>query len=125
MIVIDAKYHREWYHKNKTTVLPRKRKRQNKWVRFIRHIKDEIKLILGCVKCGYAAHPRALDFHHRDHSSKDFEVSTGAGQAISLDTLLNEISKCDVICANCHRILTHEERLIGNSDSGNLRPSEG
>jgi hypothetical protein len=106
-----AEYHRNWYQKNKEAVLPRKRARQTKWVKFIRRVKDEIKLFTGCKHCGYDEHPRALDFHHRERSGKDFEVSTGAGAAISLAKLLSEISKCDVLCANCHRIETHNERV--------------
>lgn len=120
-----AEYHRDWYQKNKESVSLRKGRRNKKWSVFLRHISDEIKLILGCTKCGYAQHPRALDFHHRDRNNKSFEVSTAVGQCFGLIKFLKEISKCDVLCANCHRIETHKERVfVRNSDSGSLRASE-
>lgn len=109
--MVDAKYHREWYHRNKGIVSIRKGKRAKKWSAFLRRISDEIKLLLGCSKCGYAEHPRALDFHHRERSTKEFEISSGVGTAMGLTKLLKEISKCGVLCANCHRIETHNERV--------------
>jgi hypothetical protein len=123
--MVDAKYHRDWYYRNKDKVLPRKKARVEKQNRFLRHVRDEIKLFLGCELCGYDKHPRALDFHHRERSEKIFEISTATGTGMSVKTLLSEISKCGVLCANCHRIQTHNERvLIGKSDNGSLRALE-
>ena len=45
---------------------------------------------------------RCLDFHHRDPSTKLFAPGTGTR---SMDKLLEEVGKCDVLCANCHRKL--------------------
>lgn len=58
----------------------------------------------SCVDCG-ETDPLVLEFDHRDPSSKTHEVarliSTGR-----LEVLRAEIDKCDVRCANCHRIRT-------------------
>jgi hypothetical protein len=54
-----------------------------------------------CVDCGYAACPEALQFHHRDPSTKDFGLGSFSG---SLNRLIEEAAKCDLLCANCHRI---------------------
>jgi hypothetical protein len=42
-----------------------------------------------------------LDLHHRDPTTKRFTI--GRGRSWSLQNLLTEIEKCDVLCANCHR----------------------
>jgi hypothetical protein len=61
-----------------------------------------IKTLAGCKDCGYRAHPAALDFHHLD--KKTFSLSRAASKGASLARLLQEISRCVVLCANCHRI---------------------
>jgi ribosomal protein L44E len=54
-----------------------------------------------CVNCGYAGAAAALDFHHRDGSTKEFSISTFSG---SWAQLVGESKKCDLLCANCHRV---------------------
>lgn len=53
-----------------------------------------------CVDCGYSTCPEALQFHHRDPSTKDFGLGAFSG---SLARLIEEATKCDLLCANCHR----------------------
>jgi len=53
-----------------------------------------------CQDCGYLACVTALEFHHRDASSKRFAVGDFSG---SLTRLLAEVEGCDLLCANCHR----------------------
>ena len=67
---------------------------------------DQIKLQKGCADCGYNQHPAALDFDHRDGEAKLFNIS--ARLTRSWDSILAEVNKCDVVCACCHRIRTHE-----------------
>ena len=67
---------------------------------------DEIKLKTGCIKCGYKEHAVALDFDHIDSETKEFTIGT-AYTSVSLKRLYKEIDKCQVLCANCHRIKTH------------------
>lgn len=55
-----------------------------------------------CARCGYDSHPAALDFHHRDPSEKDFKISNG--NTIAWDKVKVELDKCELLCANCHRI---------------------
>ena len=56
----------------------------------------------GCVVCGYNKCNEALDFHHVDSSTKDKSISDLLCSG-SIDALKEEISKCVVLCANCHR----------------------
>ena len=62
----------------------------------------EYLLTHPCISCG-EADPIVLDFDHRDPSEKSMNVSDMIRCLFSLDTLREEIAKCDVLCANCHR----------------------
>lgn len=68
-----------------------------------KEIVDAYKLNSGCIVCGYNKNPVALDFDHRVQSEKSFDIGSRLAN-IREETLMNEISKCDVLCANCHRI---------------------
>lgn len=63
----------------------------------------DIKSSHGCLRCG-ESDPCSLDFHHI--SDKSFELSKG--KKISQSRLDSEISKCVVLCSNCHRKLHAE-----------------
>ena len=66
---------------------------------------DNYKITHGCQECGYRKCAPALEFHHRDSDDK----LSGVGQLVSecrpVETILAEMEKCDVLCANCHREL--------------------
>lgn len=71
-----------------------------------RELLSRIKLERGCARCGYNEHPAALDFNHLDPTEKAFRISS---DVTSLEKTLLEIEKCEVLCANCHRIHTYEQ----------------
>lgn len=60
------------------------------------------KLTHPCVDCG-EKDPVVLDFDHRNRGEKTVGVSKMVGAACSIKKIEDEISKCDVRCANCHR----------------------
>ena len=60
-----------------------------------------------CLDCG-EADPVVLQFDHRDGTEKVDDVGTMLNRA-SWNGLLNEIAKCDVRCANCHRLRTAQQ----------------
>lgn len=67
----------------------------------------KLKLIdmLGgvCNKCKQSFHPAAFDFHHLDPSKKEFAITT-AFQNMPFEKIYQEVQKCILLCANCHRI---------------------
>ena len=71
----------------------------------LRRYLDGVKMERGCIDCGYRKHPSALDFDHV-RGEKVLLVSACKSRA-QADT---EITKCDVRCANCHRIKSWERR---------------
>jgi DNA-binding CsgD family transcriptional regulator len=52
-----------------------------------------------CETCGYNKSLRALHFHHKDPSQKDFSIS---GKSLSFERMKNEVDKCILVCSNCH-----------------------
>jgi len=56
-----------------------------------------------CIRCGLkTVHIEVYDFHHRDPNEKDLAIGRNR---LSFKSLKNELDKCDLLCANCHRIV--------------------
>ena len=68
----------------------------------------EIKEASGCVDCG-ECNPIVLDFDHL--KDKKYNVSRMIHDGFSWKAIKKEIEKCQVVCANCHRIRTHNRLL--------------
>lgn len=112
---------------------------------------NERKSESGCDDCG-ETDPACLDYHHSDSDVKDLAITEMITYGYSTERLGDEIERCTVLCANCHRKrhdrrpamvkkadtddgtvstdLTKEERLQlwafdYRRDSGCLRCSEG
>ena len=58
-----------------------------------------------CIWCG-TTDIRVLEFDHRPDEPKRANVSAMVGMGLPWNRILEEIAKCDVRCANCHRIMT-------------------
>ncbi len=99
-----SKYMREtWYPKNKLQHLENLKIREQKLHTYILELKKESV----CLKCGFPGkkYPFVLDFHHI--GNKNFNIGAFDRHVTSLKTLQKEIDKCEILCANCHRIKTH------------------
>ena len=59
-----------------------------------------------CLDCHHSFPPECMDFDHRDPTQKTRAVSAMVATVQAKATILAEIAKCDLICANCHRIRT-------------------
>lgn len=73
---------------------------------------DEYKAERGCLICGNLD-SRVLDFHHKNGDEKEFVIADFYYHQYSMEKVEAEIRKCDVMCANCHRILHFENRKNG------------
>lgn len=76
-----------------------------------------------CVDCGVQYNPWVMQFDHRDPSSKKLNISRESAGRISKDRLMEEIKKCDLVCANCHMERTHCQRQAKIILKGELLPS--
>lgn len=61
----------------------------------------ELKGQLACARCG-EDHPGCLQFHHPDPTAKEISVCDAVRRGWSRKRILSELSKCEVLCANCH-----------------------
>ena len=73
-------------------------------------LKDKCLEHLGgkmCAVCGVRGLPTCCyDFHHKN-GNKDDDISKMIARKRILDQeLINEVNKCAVLCANCHRQIT-------------------
>ena len=61
-----------------------------------------------CIDCG-ESEPIKLEFDHR--GDKVFEIGKSlVGKGKTLEEIQLEVAKCDVRCANCHKVKTHAEQ---------------
>lgn len=67
----------------------------------------DIKKELVCEECGEDRY-QVLEFHHINPAEKLFTIGNYSKAGFTYDELLEEISKCKVLCANCHRMLHWE-----------------
>lgn len=104
-----SKYSKEiWYPKNKQIQIKRAIKTKFNRVHNLGKEINKIKLNRGCFDCGYNKHSIALDFDHI--GDKKLAISAMVSRGWALESILQEINKCEVRCANCHRIKTWERK---------------
>ena len=69
----------------------------------------KLKEATPCSRCrGYFPY-YVMDYDHRDPSTKKGDIGRLVASR-TLSVVLAEIAKCDLLCANCHRIKTHSHR---------------
>ena len=78
----------------------------------IRDYVAEYKESIGCVDCGEKYPYYMLDLDHL--SDKKFGISQFHNTTTDIEIVKEEIAKCEVVCANCHRIRTYA-RLTKNA----------
>jgi hypothetical protein len=64
-----------------------------------------------CADCGQTYPPYVMDFDHRDGSTKRGNLNSLV-KVVPWQVVLDEISKCDVVCARCHRLRTWHRRTL-------------
>lgn len=93
--------HASQKYKNEASERERKRRnKENTKAKNLEYIYNYLK-DKQCIDCGFS-NWLALEFDHQ--GNKEFNVSEGL--LYSLDRVKKEIEKCEIRCANCHRIKT-------------------
>ena len=91
-----------WYQKNKQEISGRQRAERNKKKDWITQYKLENSV---CTDCKISYPPQILDFDHL--KDKKFSISGKGVKDNTLDAIIKEIEKCEIVCANCHRHRTY------------------
>ena len=94
-------YHREHYLANKQRYIEQAAVSKRKLILERTRYLLEFFAANPCKDCG-ESDPVVLEFDHRDPATKSFDVGNGLASHVWA-TVLAEIEKCDVVCANCHR----------------------
>ena len=85
--------------------------RNSEWMR-------NYKVSVGCKDCGYAEHHAGLEFDHIIPRLGDDSRTVARLMGKSINRIMEEIAKCDVVCRNCHGIRTWnrlKEKRAGSS----------
>lgn len=87
------------------------RAKMSKYLSKRREHLDRVKLEAGCADCGIRSpHPEIYDFDHvRGEKVAGVADLLTSG---SWDAFIAEIEKCEVVCANCHRIRTKSRQPV-------------
>jgi len=92
----------EYYRKNKKYYIDRnKRYKENIRKNMIRYLQEH-----PCEDCG-ETDPRCLEFHHVKGKKHNISYMV-CRMNFAWESIFLEISKCKVICANCHRKRTSD-----------------
>jgi len=94
------------YEENKAAIKERSKIRNRAQRKKNKDFVDRVKRIFDCVDCG-ESNPIVLEFDHVI-GDKVGNVSDMCRKSYSTSTIKNEIRKCEIRCANCHRKKTHE-----------------
>ena len=103
------KYHKEYYQQNKAKIKARVIAWQKRRLDELRRYVYDYLIAHPCVECG-ETNPVVLEFDHRDDQTKVSAIADLILRLCSTKKLQAEIDKCQVRCANCHRIRTAKKQ---------------
>lgn len=93
-------YGQEHYQNNKQLYIERNRRRLARIREWMESLKNK-----PCVGCGNKFPTCVMEFDHV-RGTKLFNLGDMFHKGLSRKSILEEIAKCDLVCANCHRIRT-------------------
>lgn len=104
----QKKAHSKWYQEHKKDRIKKVSEYRERYADELSAKIYEFKLDKQCADCGNVFDPVAMDFDHlRD---KEFNISHATRLGKSWEAVEKEITKCELVCANCHRIRTSERK---------------
>lgn len=104
----NKEYFKQYYKKNKETILGGQTARWRLAQKFLNEQKMK-----PCIDCGFTPRvPDQMDFDHV-RGEKHEALSRMAARGCGIERIKSEIEKCELVCANCHRLRTYERRHEG------------
>ncbi|HEU0337027.1 MAG TPA: hypothetical protein VFR43_10755 [Gaiellaceae bacterium] len=101
-------YDAEYWRRTRVARIELRKERRAELAEWHRRLKDG----RPCVDCGRVFHHAAMQWDHLPGFDKRREVSTLVRRGFRRDTILDEIAKCELVCANCHAVRTFERRGV-------------
>lgn len=98
----DNRKSREYYANNRERHKSVIRERNKKYLDATRAWVRQLKESNPCVDCGISYPWYVMDFDHV-RGEKFMDISKMVATAVAKEKLLEEISKCEIVCSNCHR----------------------
>lgn len=89
------------------------RRREQKLASIRKHKRDlrewynTLKQGKPCADCGQTFHFAAMQWDHMPGQTKEGAIANMAART-SKQKVLDEIAKCELVCANCHAVRTYE-----------------
>jgi len=100
---------KKYYHQNHERQLTLALLRKERYKKERRNFILELKKDKPCIDCGNLYPSCVMDFDHRAGETKIRSISWMVLHDTSnMEKIKLEIAKCDLVCANCHRIRTHD-----------------
>lgn len=112
---------RRSYYRNRVVAIKRKNDRRRELFDWFRNLKSTT----GCANC-HESRYQCLEYHHLNSSTKhankrgstrNMTITKLIVNGSSITTILAEISKCVLLCANCHRKIHYEYDICDGSIS--------
>lgn len=103
--VCDIAQTKARYRSNKKYYIDAARANRQRTIDFINKVKSN-----PCADCGKVYHPICMDFDHIE----DKVGNISQMKYFSIPKISEEIAKCEVVCANCHRLRTLKRSLTFN-----------
>ena len=94
---------RQNYKENKERYFAQAKKRDQQLDELIIKYKSK-----PCMDCKKSYPPYIMDFDHLDGETKEYGICYMRRHRMAFDKIENEIAKCEVVCANCHRERTNQ-----------------
>lgn len=96
----QAQYQHKWYVGHRKEHIARVEKYKTTMRMMIDRVKD-----VPCTDCGKKYPSFVMDLDHQ--VDKLFDISSY--RKYGMKKLVEELKKCVVVCANCHRVRTHKK----------------
>jgi|TARA_Y100000015_G_scaffold20253_1_gene19597 transcription elongation factor Elf1 len=103
-------YQKKHYAKNKEYYKSKAKQTKAQQRKWNREFVNRVKKIFSCIDCG-ESNTLVLDFDHVK-GEKVENIADMVHRPKSVSTIKEEMRKCEIRCANCHRIKTHERRSL-------------
>lgn len=96
---------REWAKEHPEGSRARSQRRKSEYITWLRTLKTG-----PCKDCGQCFPPVCMDF---DHVMEDKKFVLSKGWRFPKELVEAELKKCELVCANCHRIRTEKRGYHG------------